>query len=80
MPSLSRSRLNLWSYQLTLLQATGSTYEQLDDGRTVRVRGDTFRTSDSQGLPYQVKLEGARVLGYRSMYFGSLRDRTFGAF
>ena len=57
------------------LDVTKSTYQELDDGRTVRVRGDSFRTSASQGLPYQVKLEGARTLGYRSMYFGSLRDR-----
>ncbi|KIW68419.1 hypothetical protein PV04_04367 [Phialophora macrospora] len=56
------------------LDVTKSRYEQLADGRTVRVRGDLFRTSEMQGLPYQVKLEGARVLGYRSMYFGSLRD------
>jgi hypothetical protein len=57
------------------LDVTKSRYEELADGRTVRVRGDYFRTSEMQGLPYQVKLEGAKMLGYRSMYFGSLRDR-----
>ncbi len=57
------------------LDVTGSTYEEVTDGRTVRVRGDVFQTSTAQGVPYQVKLEGARILGHRSMYFGSLRDR-----
>ncbi|EXJ69917.1 uncharacterized protein A1O5_06990 [Cladophialophora psammophila CBS 110553] len=56
------------------LDVTQSTYEELQDGRTVRVQGDRFYTSAMQGAPYQVKLEGAQVLGYRSMYFGSLRD------
>ena len=59
------------------LDVTGSTYEEIADGRTVHVRGDTFQTSAAQGVPYQVKLEGARIRGYRSMYFGSLRDRRF---
>ncbi|KAJ9617230.1 hypothetical protein H2200_000951 [Cladophialophora chaetospira] len=56
------------------LDVTRSTYEELADGRTVRVRGDSFQSSAAQGLRYQIKLEGARTLGYRSMYFGSLRD------
>jgi hypothetical protein len=57
------------------LDVTQSTYEELADRRTVRVRGDLFQSSAAQGLHYEVKLEGARVLGYRSMYFGSLSDR-----
>ena len=57
------------------LDVTESAYEELVDRRTVRVRGDSFRSSAARGVPYQVKLEGARVMGFRSMYFGSLRDR-----
>ncbi|KAK1995999.1 hypothetical protein LX36DRAFT_682698 [Colletotrichum falcatum] len=49
-------------------------YEQLGDGRTVRVRGGRFVSSASLGQPYQLKLEGARVLGYRSIVMGSVRD------
>lgn len=50
-------------------------YEQLGDGRTVRVRGGRFVSSASRGQPYQLKLEAARVLGYRSIVMGSIRDR-----
>ncbi|WQF90036.1 Putative acyclic terpene utilization [Colletotrichum destructivum] len=49
-------------------------YEQLGDGRTVRVRGGRFVSSASRGQPYQLKLEAARVLGYRSIVMGSIRD------
>ncbi|TDZ35396.1 hypothetical protein CTRI78_v011492 [Colletotrichum trifolii] len=49
-------------------------YEQLNDGRTVRVRGAEFRSSVAAGQPYQLKLEAARVLGHRSIAMGSVRD------
>ncbi|KZL78474.1 CaiB/BaiF family enzyme, partial [Colletotrichum tofieldiae] len=49
-------------------------YEQLEDKRTVRVRGGRFVSSASQGQPYQLKLEAGRVLGYRSIVMGSVRD------
>lgn len=51
-----------------------ATYEQLDDNRTVRVQGAQFQSSISNGQPYQLKLEAARVLGYRSIVLGSVRD------
>ncbi|KPM35795.1 hypothetical protein AK830_g10775 [Neonectria ditissima] len=49
-------------------------YDQLEDGRTVRVSGSRYISSKAQGLPYQFKLEAARVVGYRSMFMGSVRD------
>jgi hypothetical protein len=52
-----------------------SKYEQLKGGRTVRVSGSKFRSSATDGLPYKLKLEGARVVGYRSMFLGSVKDR-----
>lgn len=50
-------------------------YEQLPDGRTVRVSGSRFQSSKSQGQPYQLKLEAARMVGYRAMFMGGVRDR-----
>ncbi|KAK7430475.1 hypothetical protein QQZ08_002994 [Neonectria magnoliae] len=49
-------------------------YDQLEDGRTVRVSGSRYQSSKAGGSPYQFKLEGARVVGYRSMFMGSVRD------
>lgn len=52
-------------------------YEELQDGRTVRVRNAAFQSSAAQNIPYQVKLEGAKTVGFRSMYMGSLGDREY---
>lgn len=57
------------------LHLENSKYEQLPDGRTTRVSGSEYRSSQSQGSPYQFKLEAARVIGYRSMFMGSVKDR-----
>lgn len=57
------------------LDVTSAAYEQLSDGRTVRVRGSKFHSSKHDGIPYQIKLEGATTVGYRSMFMGSVRDR-----
>lgn len=57
------------------LDLTGSHYEQLDDNRTVRVSGSQYRSSKSQGAPYCLKLEAGRMVGYRSIFMGSVRDR-----
>ncbi|UZP35084.1 hypothetical protein NXS19_002900 [Fusarium pseudograminearum] len=51
-----------------------SKYEQLSDGRSVRVSGSKYRSSEEDGLPYQFKLEAARIVGYRSMFMGSIKD------
>ena len=53
-----------------------ATYEQLPDQRTIKVRGSVFHFSKESG-PYQVKLEAASVVGYRSLFLGSFRDRKF---
>ncbi|KAK5045484.1 hypothetical protein LTR84_009102 [Exophiala bonariae] len=51
-----------------------TTYEQLPDGKTVRVRGAEFILSTSESKPYTVKLEGARVIGSRTIFLGSFVD------
>jgi hypothetical protein len=56
------------------LHLQNTKYEQLDDGRSVRVSGSEYRPSKANGSPYQFKLEGAKVVGYRSMFMGSVRD------
>ena len=57
------------------LDLTESKYQQLEDGRTVRAWGGRYFKSVEQGRSYQVKLEGARNVAYRSMFMGSIRDR-----
>ena len=57
------------------LDVKDSKYEQLEDGKTVRVRGARFFTSEAQGVPYQIKLEAAKATGFRTMYMGSMKDR-----
>lgn len=52
-----------------------ATYEQLEDDRSIRVRGSTFHFTRESGNPYQVKLEAGQIVGYRSMFMGSIRDR-----
>ncbi|KIW34301.1 uncharacterized protein PV07_01088 [Cladophialophora immunda] len=56
------------------LDLTNTTYEQLPDGTSVRVRGGNFHFSVSEGLSYTVKLEGARVIGFRNLFIGSFKD------
>ncbi|KAK5735751.1 hypothetical protein LTR17_007923 [Elasticomyces elasticus] len=45
-------------------------YEQLPDGRTVRVSGARFVPTPV----YQVKLEGVEKLGHRTIFIGGIRD------
>ena len=52
-----------------VLDLENSTFEQLE-GNAVRVRGSRFRPDPV----YRVKLEGARLAGYRSIFIGGLRD------
>lgn len=52
-----------------VLNLQNSKYEQLNE-RAVRVSGSSFEPSST----YQVKLEGASVEGYRSMFIGGVRD------
>ncbi len=53
-----------------VLHLDSARYEQLEDGRTVRVSGANFVPS----LVYQVKLEGVEKLGHRSIFIGGIRD------
>ncbi|KAK5727011.1 hypothetical protein LTR15_002902 [Elasticomyces elasticus] len=62
------------------LDLTQATYEQCDDKRSVRVRGSRFLSGLSKGQPYQVKLEGAKPVGFRAMYIGVHRDRQMDSF
>ncbi|KAF4339293.1 hypothetical protein FBEOM_6829 [Fusarium beomiforme] len=56
------------------LHLQDSKYEQLSDSKSVRVSGSVYRSSEEDGKPYQLKLEAARIIGYRSMFMGSVRD------
>ncbi|KAJ5018168.1 hypothetical protein K4K57_006233 [Colletotrichum sp. SAR 10_99] len=56
------------------LHLEAAKYEQIEDDRTIRVRGADFKSSAASGQPYQLKLEGAKILGYRSIVLGSVRD------
>ncbi|MCJ1223529.1 hypothetical protein MMC12_000171 [Toensbergia leucococca] len=49
-----------------------ATYEQLPDRRTVRVRGAVFKPVEEG--QYTIKMEGARVGGFRSVFIGGIRD------
>lgn len=51
-----------------ILDLKETTYKQLDN-RVVRVRGAVFRP-----MPYTVKLEGVKPVGYRTMFIGGIRD------
>ena len=57
------------------LDLNESQYEQLPDNKTVRVCGSVFHSSLGNGKLYQVKLEAARNIGFRSIYMGSHKDR-----
>lgn len=56
-----------------MLDLTHSTYTQLPDGRSVRVAGSEFHpfTKDSN---WTIKLEGAKVNGYHSIFMGGFAD------
>ncbi|KAI8679227.1 hypothetical protein NCS57_00199900 [Fusarium keratoplasticum] len=56
------------------LDLTDAKYEQLANGRSVRVRGAQFRPSKEFGKPYQLKLEAARLVGYRTLFLGGVKD------
>ena len=56
------------------MDLTKAQYQQLEDGRSLRVRGATFESYLAQGERYTVKLEGGRVRGYRTVFIGSFID------
>lgn len=53
-----------------ILYLDGCTYAQLSDGRSLMVKGSTFVPSPT----YQIKLEGAMAMGFRSIFIGGIRD------
>jgi hypothetical protein len=55
-----------------VLHLDKATYEQQPDGRTVLIKGSVFVPSEV----YQVKLEGAEHVGYRTTFIGGIRDPT----
>ncbi|KAJ5984541.1 hypothetical protein N7481_006640 [Penicillium waksmanii] len=56
------------------LDLNTATYISLSDGISVRTYGSEFVSSKSQGLPYTIKFEAARVIGYRGIFMGSFCD------
>lgn len=56
------------------LNLNTATYTPLSDGISVRTFGSAFVSSKSQGLPYTIKFEAARVVGYRGIFMGSFCD------
>lgn len=56
------------------LDLTSTSYEQLPDNKSVRPHGAVFRPLPTANKKYTVKLEGARVIGYRTIFMGSFRD------
>lgn len=56
------------------LDLTHSTYEELQDGISVRVRGGLFM--EAKEGQYTLKLEGAKTSGYRTIFIGGIRDPT----
>ncbi|KAJ5414614.1 hypothetical protein N7509_001241 [Penicillium cosmopolitanum] len=56
------------------LDLNTATYTSLSDGISVRTFGSEFVWSKSQGLPYTIKFEAARVVGYRGIFMGSFCD------
>jgi len=67
-----KSRPDLLAGPGGVLDVTRSLFEQLDDGRTLRVSGSEFLpVAEGQ---YTIKLEGARLTGHAAMFFGGIRD------
>ncbi|KAF2103748.1 hypothetical protein NA57DRAFT_62618 [Rhizodiscina lignyota] len=53
-----------------VLHLENATYEQLSDGKSVRVRGSKFVPTPR----YQIKLEGVQEIGFRTIFIGGFRD------
>jgi hypothetical protein len=56
------------------LDLTGSSYDELEDGKSVRSTGARFQHVTVAGKPYTIKLEGAKLEGYRTMFVGAFKD------
>ncbi len=58
------------------LDLTTANYSVLDDGVTVHVDGSVFNASKHEKIPYTLKFEGAKIVGYRTIFMGSFCDPT----
>lgn len=56
-----------------VLDLTNTSYTALPDGRSVRVQGSTFTRSTPESK-WTIKLEGAKVEGYHSIFIGGCAD------
>ncbi|KAL7899960.1 hypothetical protein HDV64DRAFT_268360 [Trichoderma sp. TUCIM 5745] len=56
------------------IDLSASTYSTLSDNCSVRISGTTFHPSRESGECYTVKLESAKIIGYRTMFIGSFID------
>lgn len=70
-----KSRPDLLAGPGGLLDLTSSRYEQLPDGVSVHVYGGKFLWLRDSGEPYTVKLEAAKLKGFRTICMGGIRDR-----
>lgn len=57
------------------LDLSAAEYHQLKDGVSVRAKGGVFIFSTDEGQRYALKLEAAKVIGYRSIFIGSFHDQ-----
>ncbi|RVX67750.1 hypothetical protein B0A52_07873 [Exophiala mesophila] len=69
-----KSRPDLLAGPGGVLDVSTATYTQLEDSITTRISGSKFYLSRKNGEPFTVKLEGARVTGYRTLMMGSFGD------
>ncbi|KAK4452238.1 hypothetical protein QBC34DRAFT_457281, partial [Podospora aff. communis PSN243] len=67
-----KSRPDLLAGPGGILDVTASKFEQLPDGRTLRISGSKFVPIAED--KYTIKLEAARVTGHMAMFVGSIRD------
>ena len=67
-----KSRPDLLAGPGGILDVAASKFEQLPDGRTLRVSGSKFLPLPQD--KYTIKLEAARVTGHMAMFIGSIRD------
>ncbi|RDW76936.1 hypothetical protein BP6252_04989 [Coleophoma cylindrospora] len=56
------------------LDLTRTQYDALPDGKSVRVKGGNFIWAKDENMAYTVKLEAAKLKGYRTMFMGGIRD------
>jgi len=56
------------------LELTYSLYFKLEDQHTVRITGTQLNFFCDPGLPCTVKLEAAKLIGFRTIFMGDIRD------